>query len=454
MSIDKGLNAAPSSALASSNQTDFPVIPNARLQATLELFSEVEVQHRPVDAVTSAWFRANRAIADVDRGVVLENLYDLLRHHGRLTWWCARHGRENTSRNQFLVWLALVQEKSSDEIFKLLGGLDDLESGFLAKLVGAKIEHPEMPEGVRLECPDWAMMSLKQRFGARFEAEMIATLTPPPVDLRVNPLKSTVEKVKAELKSIGLEASPMELAENGIRVSTRFSFAKLDALKSGAVEIQDEGSQLVTELVGAKPGDRVVDFCAGAGGKTLAIAAQMNNKGRIIACDVSEGRLKRCSERLRNAGIHNAETRLLTSETDKWIKRHKLGFDRVLIDAPCSGTGTWRRNPDTRWKSHEANGLEDLMALQARILASAARLVKPGGRLVYATCSMLPSENEEQVTRFLSAFPLFKLVPLSDVSPRLARVVKGDYLSLTPAQHGTDGFFAAVIERLPDPVSV
>lgn len=427
--------------------------PTARLQATFELFSEVDADVRPVDAVTSGWFRARREIDDNDRGEIIERLYDLLRHRGRLSWWCERHGRNNSADNQFLVWLALVQGRTSETISALFSDLDELDHAFLTKMSGASLEHPEMPESVRLECPEWAMPPLKLRFGDKFEAEMKATLLPPCVDLRVNPLKSDMQTVQASLTALGLEAVAMPLARYGIRVSERFSFAKLDALKTGAVEIQDEGSQLVAQLVDAKPGDRVVDFCAGAGGKTLAIASQMNNKGRIIACDVSEGRLKRCTERLRNAGIHNAETRLLASETDKWIKRHKLGFDRVLIDAPCSGTGTWRRNPDTRWKEHEENGLESLLALQARILASAARLIKPGGRLVYATCSMLPAENEDQVARFLASFPLFKLVPLTEVAPALAQVVTGEFLSLTPAQHGTDGFFAAVIERLPDPTS-
>lgn len=200
-------------------------------------------------------------------------------------------------------------------------------------------------------------------------------------------------------------------------------------------------------LLDARPGERVADFCAGAGGKTLAIAAQMNNKGRVVSCDVSEARLKRCAERLRGAGLHNAETRLLTSETDRWVKRHKGGFDRVLVDAPCSGTGTWRRNPDARWRAPEEKGLENLVALQARILASAARLVRPGGRLVYATCSLLPGENEEQVAAFLAAHPAFSVVPLLEAAPNLTGSAHRDYLSLTPARHDTDGFFAAVLQR-------
>jgi 16S rRNA (cytosine967-C5)-methyltransferase len=199
-------------------------------------------------------------------------------------------------------------------------------------------------------------------------------------------------------------------------------------------------------LVDTKPGERVVDFCAGAGGKTLALATQMENRGVVIACDVSEARLKRAAERFRGAGLHNIQTRLLTSERDRWVKRHKGGFDRVLVDAPCSGTGAWRRNPDARWRAQDA-GLEGLTALQAEILASAARLVKPGGRLVYATCSLLTEENEAQVEAFLAAHPAFQAVPLSEVAPQIPNSAHPDHLSLTPARHGTDGFFAAVMVR-------
>ena len=220
----------------------------------------------------------------------------------------------------------------------------------------------------------------------------------------------------------------------------------LPLLQSGAAEIQDAGSQLVALLVDAKPGQRVVDFCAGAGGKTLAISAQMKNKGRIVACDVLANRLKRGAERFRRAGLHNIDLRPLKNENDPWIKRHRNSFDRVLVDAPCSGTGTWRRNPDARWNAL-GPGLEKLVPLQASILASAARLVKPGGRLIYATCSMLPIENEKQIETFLAAHPDFRPLNYTDVLEGIAPN-PGPYLMLTPAQHETDGFFAAVMERV------
>ncbi|PTW50854.1 RsmB/NOP family class I SAM-dependent RNA methyltransferase [Rhodovulum kholense] len=428
--------------------------PAARLQATLDLLSDIDSAARPADAVVSAWVRSRRHIGDRDRGAIIELLQTLLRHHARLGWWLAKQGRDATPRDRLLAWLVLGEGRTPERIRRLFNGakaapaaLTEREQAFLTRLRGCTIVHPAMPDEVRLECPAWAEAALRRRFGAAFEAEMAALLTPSPLDLRVNPIRSTREAVLGGLKDLGLRPEVSRLAPYGIRLNERLSLARLDGLRTGAIEIQDEGSQLVALLVDARPGERVADFCAGAGGKTLAIAAQMANKGRLVACDVSEGRLKRCAERVRRAGIQNTETRLLTSETDRWVKRQKGSFDRVLVDAPCSGTGTWRRNPDARWRSPEEHGLDGLVALQGRILASAARLVKPGGRLVYATCSMLAEENENRVAAFLSAHPGFRVVPPREAAPGLAAAVEGEYLSLTPARHDTDGFFAAVLQR-------
>jgi len=420
---------------------------------------EIDSVARPADAVVSAWFRARRYIGDADRGHISDLLYALLRHHARLGWWLAKHGREDVPRNRLLAWLALDKGKTPDQVHVLFNGgkfapaiLRDHERALLVKLQGCRIDHPAMPDEVRVECPSWALDLLRHRFQDTFTREMAALLTTAPLDLRVNPIKSTRETVLSALNDLGLQAEPSRMAPYGIRVAERPSLARLPMLKTGEVEIQDEGSQLVAMLVDARPGERVVDFCAGAGGKTLAIAAQMANKGHVIACDVLEGRLKRAAERFRRAGLHNIETRPLASERDRWVKRHKSGFDRVLVDAPCSGTGTWRRNPDARWRVL-GPGLDSLLPLQASILASAARLVKPGGRLVYATCSMLAEENEAQVAAFLAAHPAFHVVPLREAAPALTGSAHPDYLSLTPARHDTDGFFAAVMQREAAPSS-
>jgi len=429
------------------------VTPAARLQATLELLSDVEGSPRPVDAVTSGWIRGQRQLDDADRGAILELLYALLRHRARLGWWLARLGQDESARNRLLAWLTLGEGKTPEQIARLFDGahfgpaaVTNPEATLLDGLRGGKMDHEDMPDDARLDCPTWAVPPLLRRFGPAFGTEMAATLVPPPLDFRVNPIKGARKDMLRDLNAMGLRAEPTKLSPLGIRVRERLSLSRLPGLKTGEIEIQDEGSQLVALLVGAGPGDRVVDFCAGAGGKTLALAAQMKNKGHVVACDVNEARLKRCAERMRRAGLHNVETRVLASETDRWVKRHKGGYDRVLIDAPCSGTGTWRRNPDARWRAPEL-GLENLVALQSRILASAARLVKPGGRVVYATCSMLCEENEDQVAKFLSAHPAFRLVPLVEAAPELVGSAHPDHLSLTPARHETDGFFAAVLQR-------
>jgi 16S rRNA (cytosine967-C5)-methyltransferase len=217
------------------------------------------------------------------------------------------------------------------------------------------------------------------------------------------------------------------------------------AFQSGLIEIQDEGSQLVALLTDARPGMRVVDWCAGAGGKTLALAAAMGNRGQIVACDVSASRLEAAVRRLRRAGVNNVERHLVIAG-DKWTKRRSGAFDRVLVDAPCTGTGTWRRNPDARHRLSERDLLE-LMRKQSSILDAVRSLVRPGGRLIYATCSLLYEENEGQVSAFLLQNPEFRLLPLARVWPPGGAAPEGEMLSLTPARHGTDGFFAAVMER-------
>lgn len=427
--------------------------PSARLQALLDLLHDVDRVARPADAVVSGWFRERRHLTSAERGLLIDQLYALLRHQARIGWWLARHGREATPRNRVLAWLVLDGRKTREQMFALFSGgklapapLADHEKTLLAKLQGCTMEHPSMPEEVRLECPDWAAAPLRRRFGEGLAREMRAMLDPAPLDMRVNPVKCERDTALAALRDIGLAPEPSRLAPYGIRVKERPSLSKITLLRTGDLEIQDEGSQLVALVVDAQPGERVVDFCAGAGGKTLAIAAQMANKGRVIACDVLDGRLKRAAERFRRAGLHNIETRPLANERDRWVKRHKLSFDRVLVDAPCSGTGTWRRNPDARWRVL-GPGLEHLLPLQASILDSAARLVKPGGRLIYATCSLLFEENEEQVAAFLAGHPEFEVVPLSEAAPSITGSAHPDYLALTPARHDMDGFFAAVLRR-------
>ncbi len=303
-----------------------------------------------------------------------------------------------------------------------------------------------MSEAVRLELPDWIAPRLAARFGPSLAAEAAALTAPAPLDLRVNLLKTTREEARAALAAEGIDATPTALSPWGLRVADRRPVTTGPAFRAGLIDIQDEGSQIVAALADARPGLRVADLCAGAGGKTLAMAMTMQNRGALLACDVSAKRLEAAVLRLRRAGVSNVERHLLTPG-DKLVKRRAGGFDRVLIDAPCTGTGTWRRNPDARLRLTEQD-LAELVAKQAAILDTGAKLVRAGGNLLYATCSLLPEENEEQVSAFLTRHPDFAPLPpeqawtLPGPAPTL-----GGFLALTPARHGTDGFFAAVLTR-------
>ena len=427
--------------------------PSARLAAAIELLEAIEAAGRkPADAVANNFFRERRFIGSGDRRSVSERAWGVLRARRRLGWWLERAGALPVPRLLVASSLLLegwamsgVEQGFSGGQFGPLG-LNQQERAVLRTLENRTLDHPEMSEAVRLEVPDWIVPHLQARFGERLAEEMDAMALPAPLDLRVNLLKTTLEGGRAALLAEGIEAAPTPYSPWALRVPHRRAVTSGAAFQSGAIEIQDEGSQLVAHLVGAAPGMRVVDWCAGAGGKTLAMAMTMENRGHIVACDVSEPRLEGAVRRLRRAGVHNVE-RHLTEDGDKWIKRRAQKFDRVLVDAPCTGTGTWRRNPDGRLRLTQTD-LDELLPKQARILDDAARLVAPRGRLVFATCSLLAAENEDQVDRFLAGHPEFSVVPVSQVWSLPAPVPCRDpYLVLTPLAHGTDGFFGAVLER-------
>jgi 16S rRNA (cytosine967-C5)-methyltransferase len=434
--------------------------PGARLQAAIDLLTEIHGGSAPADRTVAAFFRGRRYIGGQDRRAVVDRVYAILRHRARLDWWAARAGGggegEASDRLRMIAALAILEGWSADRIAGAFDGgqyrparLSRHETEVAHKLAGKSIGHPEQPAWVRLEVPPWLEHQLRNLFGSQLEAEAAALGVEAPLDLRVNTLKATRAEAVEALAAAGIAAEATKLSPIGLRVRGRPPLATLPVFRDGLVEVQDEGSQLVALLADARPGMRVVDFCAGAGGKTLAMAAAMRNKGHIVACDVLRGRVDRAAVRLNRAGVHNVERRGLSTERDPWVKRHAGGFDRVLVDAPCSGVGTWRRNPDAKWRF----GKDDLSAvidLQHRILDSAARLVKPGGRLIYATCSLLPSENSGQVTAFLKEHPEFALRPVADLWPETvggASPTSAETLQLTPATHETDGFFVAVLER-------
>lgn len=426
--------------------------PAARIQAAIELLGNILDEQRPADGVVSAYFRSRRYIGSKDRAAINTRLFRIMRSYHRLNWWLERSNLPLTPRALVIADLVFGGEVNLQSLRDMFDGSkfspDTLRPGerkLLETLEGEKLEHPDMPDLIRLECPAWAGESLKKVLGDEgFEKEMRAMMTPAPLDLRVNTLKADRDTVLNRLLQDDMKAVKGKISPVSIRLYERPPLSQHEVFKSGMVEVQDEGSQMVAHLAQAKPGEQVVDFCSGAGGKALAMAATMDNKGRIVAADVLARRLQRAKLRFRRAGAHNVETRALTSERDKWVKRHQKQFDLVLVDAPCSGTGTWRRDPDKRWRML-GPGLSELVPLQKSILESAARLVKPGGRLVYATCSLLPEENEEQVQAFLSQHSDFTLQPARDVLPETDAA--DDYLKMLPSAHDTDGFFAAAMVR-------
>ena len=434
--------------------------PAARLAATIDALDAIDATPRPADGTLAAFFRQRRYMGAKDRAAVAERVYAILRHRARLGWCLARTGvgEDPDGRKLVLAYAVLGEGVGLKDLGRLFDGgqyapaaLTDGERALARELAGLALDDPAMPEPVRYECPDWAAGPLHAAFGERFGAELSALLAPAPLDLRLQEGRQSREAVIGRLAKDGIAAAPTPLSPLGIRVEGRPPLAGHPLFRSGVIEVQDEGSQLVALLADARPGQQVADFCAGAGGKALAMAARMQGKGRVVACEIAEGRLIRAKERIKRAGVDNIEPKRLEHERDKWVRRQKGKFDRVLIDAPCSGCGAWRRNPDARWRPTE---LPALAELQARILASAARLTRPGGRLIYATCSLLPEENLQQVEHFLSETEGFSIVPVTDVWREALGTeppaLDGPFLQLTPARHHTDGFFVAVLQRTAD----
>ncbi|HQS18349.1 RsmB/NOP family class I SAM-dependent RNA methyltransferase [Reyranella sp.] len=442
--------------------------PGARVAATIELLDEI-VSHslmgergRPADLVANAYFRARRFIGGGDRRAVSDRVWSILRRYGQLAWWLERTRHPDRGARAIVAAdLMLVEGLDMAGLEAMFDGgtyrpsrLDEAEYRALRQMEGHSLPHPEQPDWVRLNVQEWVAPHFQEAYGEGWGREIAALETPPPVDLRVNRLKATVEQAREALARDGIDTEPMRYATDGLRLRRRLSVVKGDAFQNGLVEIQDEGSQLVAALVDAQPGMQIADYCAGAGGKTLAMAARMNNKGRVVAMDVYESRLDRSAQRLRRAGAHNVERRAIDADNRKWLKRQAGAFDRVLVDAPCTGTGTWRRNPDGRWTLRPED-LAELVPKQAAILDAAAKLVKPGGGLIYATCSVLPAENEHQIGAFLERHPEFEVVPVAAIwrevlaSEPPPEVESGPYLRLSPLKHGTDGFFAAALVRKP-----
>ncbi len=416
--------------------------PNALLDLASDLLRTVLRFDQPADNLVSAFFRQHRALGHRERHTLAETVYTVLRQRLVLQH-LAQSGSGPLERR-----LAILAWQGNDTFLR--GALGPHEQQWLAQV--QQIDRASLPEKLRHNLPDWLATALQAQLGDDFWPLVQALDQPAPLDLRVNTLKAKRDDVQQALAAAGFPCAPTPFSPWGLRLQGKPAVNKLDLFAQGAIEVQDEGSQLLALLTDAKRGEMVVDFCAGAGGKTLALGAAMRNTGRLYAFDVSGHRLDALKPRLARSGLSNVYPAQIAHERDERIKRLAGKIDRVLIDAPCSGLGTLRRNPDLKWRQ-SPKAVEELQAKQAAILASAARLLKPGGRLVYATCSLLQAENEAVVDAFTAErsadfTPLDATELLQGLKVDGAEaLVSAGHLRLWPHRHQTDGFFAATWQR-------
>ncbi len=413
-------------------------VPRPLLEHTAAALAAVLEFKYPADAVVSRYLRAHPVLGQQDRAFVADTVFAVLRRLRLLE--SLAQGRD--SRRLVLAGLTRLRGLSLRE---LDAALKPKERDWLA---GLKARTEDATLAVRCDFPDWLLARLQRQFS---EQELLALAhslhTGAPLDLRVNLMKAEREAVLARLAADGIAAQATPYSPVGVRLEGKPQINRHALFLEGAVEIQDEGSQLLCQLLAPRRGEMVADFCAGAGGKTLALGALMRSSGRLYAFDVSEKRLAGLKPRLARSGLSNVHPQWIASEHDARLKRLAGKLDRVLVDAPCTGLGTLRRNPDLKWRQDE-NALAAYRAKQDLILAAAAKLVKPGGTMLYATCSLLDTENTEVVASFLAANPQFELQPANAALARLrVDLDTGEYLRLMPHLHGTDGFFAALLVK-------
>ncbi len=424
--------------------------PGARIKAAVEVMDDILNRHRPVAMALADWGKAHRFAGSGDRNAIGGLVYDALRRKASISW-----AMESDAPRALVIGaagpaLALSPEEvigQCDGSVHALEPLSETEVRGLTRPLG------DAPAHVQADVPEWLWPSFERTFGERAIAEGAAMAKRAPADLRVNTLKATREKVAKALAEFKPE--PTALSPVGLRVAPPAGPQRTPnleaeaAFQAGWFEIQDEGSQVVALLAGAGPRLQVMDLCAGAGGKTLAIAAQMGNHGQIYAYDADRNRLKNMFERVKRAGVRNLQ--VLRGGDEAALDALGARFDVVLVDAPCTGTGTWRRRPDSKWRLRPQS-VAERQAEQREVLARAARLVKPGGTIAYVTCSILSEENGDQVAWFLAQHPGYEVVPVAGLwpervggtAPTSADGSKTSLL-LTPASHGTDGFFTAIL---------
>ncbi len=412
-----------------------------RIEQVQRVLGEVLQWASPADAVLSHWLRANPALGGRDRAELAEGVYDVVRNLRRYRQ-LAESGVGNATRRLAILGLAATRG-----LEWLKDALDPGEADWVARV--DHVDPASLPRAVRFSLPDW----LEERLGSLPEPDalMEALQQPAQLDVRSNPLKIERDALLAKLRegpAGRYDPQPMPYSPWGIRFKGHPPINRWPEFEGGLVEVQDEGSQLLALLVGPRRGEMIIDFCAGAGGKSLLLGALMRSTGRLYAFDVSAARLAKAKPRFARSGLSNVVPVVIDSENDARVKRLAGKAQRVLVDAPCTGIGTLRRNPDLKWRQ-QPQALGELCELQYRILKSAARCVAPGGRLVYATCSLLPEENADQADRFLAEHPDFERLDAAALLHNRCEnlVLDGPYVQLRPDLHGTDGFFAAVFER-------
>jgi 16S rRNA (cytosine967-C5)-methyltransferase len=429
--------------------------PAARLSAAIELIETIDVQRVPAAKALKEWGTAHRFAGSGDRAAISGLIWDVLRRRASSAWIMG----EDTPRARLLGMLRLERGFDADAIAALCDGSrfapSPLSDSERTALTSNSLQ--SAPAHVAGDYPEWLDPYLAEVFGDDRVAEAVAMASRAPLDLRVNTLKAKPEKLLASTAHLG--TVPTRWSPIGLRIelgadSRNPGIHAEEAFIKGQIEVQDEGSQLAALLSAAKPGEQVIDLCAGAGGKTLALAAMMAGKGRLIATDHDKRQLAPIHERLSRAGVHNCDVRTPKGEGDS-LADIRASADLVLIDAPCTGTGTWRRNPDAKWRMRPGS-LEVRLKDQIEVLDQASALVKPGGRIAYITCSVLPAENGGQIRSFLARHPDFAVVPASETVTVLwdkaedfaaATLVSPEGLLMTPRRTGTDGFFVSVVKR-------
>lgn len=421
--------------------------PKALLEACSELVRLTLKFDHPADAIVSRFFRDHRGFGPRERATLAETVYTVLRKKQLFDHFAPSGSGPKERRLAILGFYGPGDFLRSALTEQEINWLDQCE----------KIKPEDLMERHRHNLPEWLVQPLKDQLGDEFWPLVESFNKGAGLDLRVNTFKAKRADVQKELAGLGIKAVPTPYSPWGLRIAGKPALNKMEAFKRGDFEVQDEGSQLLAMLLDAKRGEMVVDFCAGAGGKTLAIGATMRSTGRLYAFDTSAGRLDAFKSRLARSGLSNVHPAAIAHERDDRVKRLSGKIDRVLVDAPCTGMGTLRRNPDLKWRQNQ-QAVDEMSVLQAAILQSAARLVKPGGRLVYATCSVLPQENEAIALAFSEANPDFAPRDVGEILTDLkveqaATLCSGGengqrFLRLWPHRHQTDGFFAAVWKRI------